>query len=136
LNLAIALREIGDFSAAEPLFRASLKQLVEQLGSDHSQVAVVHTELGALLLATDRVEAAETEYRRSLEIRRAALPASHPHIAWSLLGLGRAAQAQGRLAEARTMVIEAAEIRQAAYPDNNPLRREAEELLLELSGDD
>jgi CHAT domain-containing protein/tetratricopeptide (TPR) repeat protein len=101
---------MGDYAAAEPLYRQALEVRRAALGEAHPDYAASLNNLAALYHAKGDYAAAEPLYRQALEVRRAALGEAHPDYAASLNNLAKLYAAAGREDEALRLMREAASI--------------------------
>lgn len=119
-QLARTIHELGDFAAAEPLFREALEMRRAALPPGHPDIATSLNDLASLLANTGRTTEAELLNREALDILRTALPAGHLDIAASLNNLAYLLESAGRYAEAESLLCEEHETLRAALPPEHP----------------
>ncbi len=73
------LRDQGNNTEAEPLYRRALEIREKQLGPNHPDVAQSLNNLAELLRAQGNYAEAEPLYRRALEIFEKSLGKDHPN---------------------------------------------------------
>ena len=78
-NLAMLYRNLGKYSAAEPLLHRSLA-IMEKADPANIEISAVLELLGGVYEVQGRYEAAELILLRSLTIRERALGPDHPHV--------------------------------------------------------
>ena len=78
-NLAMLYRNLGKYTAAEPLLHRSLA-IMEKADPANIEISAVLELLGGVYEAQGRYEAAELILLRSLAIRERALGPDHPHV--------------------------------------------------------
>jgi tetratricopeptide (TPR) repeat protein len=103
LNLAISLRDVGDFERSHRLHCEAIA-LLEILG-DEDGVAGARFYLGLLLIDTGRVDEAEDTFRTAWEVFERA--GDIPGIAQTRYGLGLVHLERGNLAEAQGAIRDA-----------------------------
>jgi tetratricopeptide (TPR) repeat protein len=119
-RLATAHQVIGEYAAAEPLFRTAVEIFRVSLPAGHPNIAASLNNLAVLYHDQGRHAEAESLYREALEIRCAAFPAWHPDIAQSLGNLAGSFYAQGRYTEAEPLLRQALDIRRAVFQATHP----------------
>lgn len=77
-NMAVALRNDGHLTAAEPLQFKALALVVKAYGADNLVTANVYSATGALLKLQGNVEQARIHFQQALEIREHALGPDDP----------------------------------------------------------
>jgi tetratricopeptide (TPR) repeat protein len=117
---AIALRRLGRFAEAEPLFRPSLAILEGSYGPEHPQVAAALGNLAGLLQETNRAAEAEPLYRRALAIDEGSYGPDHPQVAVTLGNLAGLLQKTNRLAEAEPLYRRSLAILEGSYGPDHP----------------
>ncbi len=100
-------RELGRPDEAAELFEAALATRVERLGPDHPDVAMVHGDLGTLLVGMRRHEEALTHMYRHLEIMRALREEPSRARFGPLMGVATSLLELGRVDEAASLLEEA-----------------------------
>ena len=109
-NFAFLKTVLGDFSAADTLYREALSIFREVRGDEHPNVARVLNQLGELHLLQEQAEAARPYLEESLAISERSLGADHVQVAVALTYLAVVALAEGDSAVARKQLLRAAEI--------------------------
>ena len=87
-KLGILYIEMGDYKAAEPLYKQSLAIYKKALGEEHPDYASSLTNLGILYKKMGNYKAAESNYKQALEIRKKALGEENTEYASSLNSIG------------------------------------------------
>ncbi len=100
-NLAMLYRNLGKYSAAEPLLQRSLA-IMEKADPANIEISAVLELLGGVYEVQGRYEAAELILLRSLTIRERALGPDHPHVTPLLEQIAMLYRKLGRTREART----------------------------------
>jgi tetratricopeptide (TPR) repeat protein len=119
-NQAGALRSLGRYADAEPLYKRALAIDEKALGKDHPDVATALNNLAALYDAQGKYAEAEPLFKRALAIVEKQLGPEHPDVAQSLNNLAGLYQAQGKYAEAEPLFKRALAIREKALPSDHP----------------
>ncbi len=78
-SLAMLYRNLGNYSAAEPLFHRSLA-IMEKADPANIEISAVLELLGGVYVVQGRYDAAELVLLRSLTIRERVLGSDHPHV--------------------------------------------------------
>ncbi len=78
-NLAMLYRNLGKYTAAEPLLHRSLA-IMEKADPENIEISAILEQLAEVCQAQGRYEAAELILLRSLTIRERALGRDHPHV--------------------------------------------------------
>jgi tetratricopeptide (TPR) repeat protein len=99
-NLAMLYRNLGKYSAAEPLLHRSLA-IMEKADPANIEISAVLELLGGVYEVQGRYEAAELILLRSLTIRERALGPDHPHVTPLLEQMAMLYRKLGRTREAR-----------------------------------
>ena len=115
-SLAVQLQSAGNYDAAEPLQRESVRIWKEHFGEDHMNVSVALSRLGTLLMIKGDDQAAEQAYRDSLRIARSQGAEDSVATADMLLGLADVLQKRGEYGEAVATLRESLRVRRAAAP--------------------
>jgi tetratricopeptide (TPR) repeat protein len=102
-NLALLLKDQGDYAGARPLYERALASFEKALGPEHLYTARSLNDLALLLQAQGDYAGARPLYERALAIREKALGPEHPSTAIVLNSLGFLLHAQGDLAGARPL---------------------------------
>ncbi|GJM25769.1 MAG: hypothetical protein DHS20C16_21840 [Phycisphaerae bacterium] len=120
LNLAIALKEQGEFEEAESVFHQALAEASRIYGPDHQLTLSASNGLAAVLEKMGRYEESESLHRQILVVRRRTLGNKHPDLQSSLNNLASVLRAQDRIDESievfRESLALAREIRPAQHP--------------------
>ncbi|HSF40994.1 MAG TPA: serine/threonine-protein kinase [Thermoanaerobaculia bacterium] len=95
-QLAGLLYQEGDYAEAARVARQAIVLAERGYGSEHPQVANLHSNLGIFLLMAGRKEEALAASLQGLEIRRKALAPGHPDLARSYNTLGNIYSDMGR----------------------------------------
>jgi len=99
-NLAMLYRNLGKYSAAEPLLHRSLA-IMEKADPANIEISAVLELLGGVYEVQGRYEAAELILLRSLTIRERVLGSDHPHVTPLLEQIAMLYRKLGRTGEAR-----------------------------------
>ncbi len=99
-NLAMLYRNLGKYSAAEPLLHRSLA-IMEKADPANIEISAVLELLGGVYEVQGRYEAAELILLRSLTIRERVLGSDHPHVTPLLEQIAMLYRKLGRTREAR-----------------------------------
>jgi len=102
-NLAILLKERGDYAGAEPLYRQSLAMRRKLLGDEHPSVAASLDNLALLLKSRGDSAGAEPLCREALAMWRKLLGNEHPDVATSLSNLASILEGRGDYAGAEPL---------------------------------
>ncbi len=103
---------MGNYTAAEPLFRQALEIRRKKLGEDHPDYARSLNNLAGLYhYSMGNYGAAELLYRQAMEIRRKKLGEEHPDYATSLNNLAGLYDSMGNYSAAEPLYHQAKEIR-------------------------
>jgi len=86
-NVAMILKDAGDFAGAESHYLAALDTFTVALGASHPTVATVLNNLGSLYTFSGRAAEAEELHRRALAIRSQTSGKNSPDHAQSLANL-------------------------------------------------
>ena len=109
-NLAMLYRNLGKYSAAEPLLHRSLA-IMEKVDPENIEISAILEQLGEVCQAQGRYEAAELILLRSLTIRERALGPDHPNLAKLLENMAFFYKQTGRKDEAKRFEERAKAIR-------------------------
>ena len=115
-TLANAFAIVGDYLAADTLFRQALDMRVRLLGAHHPDVAWTHYSYGDMLRLAGHFERAIGEAKAVLAERGGTLPETHPMISSALTVYGRSQLSLGRPLDAEPALRESLRLRRAAYP--------------------
>jgi hypothetical protein len=113
-------KSLGNYAAAEPLYRQALEVRRTALGEAHPDFAQSLNNLAELYRATGNYAAAEPLYRQALEVWRAALGEAHPDFAQSLNNLAALDGVLGNYAAAEPLLRQALEVWRAALGEAHP----------------
>jgi len=86
-NLAGCYYNQAQYTQAEPLYRAALKEYENRFGPDDAGVAALLNNLGSVHERQGHLAQAESLYRRALEINEKAFGLNHPNVALVLKNL-------------------------------------------------
>jgi len=100
-NLAMLYRNLGKYSAAEPLLHRSLA-IMEKADPENIETSAVLEQLAGLCEVQGRYAATELILQRSLTIRERALGPDHPHVTPLLEQIAMLYRKVGRTRDART----------------------------------
>ncbi len=100
-NLAMLYRNLGNYSAAEPLLHRSLA-IMEKADPANIEISAILEQLAEVCQAQGRYEAAELILLRSLTIRERTLGPDHPHVTPLLEQIAMLYRKLERTREART----------------------------------
>ncbi|MEN1728957.1 MAG: serine/threonine-protein kinase [Pseudomonadota bacterium] len=106
---------LGEFEAAEQLYRRALLQREALFGPEHVQVAESLNDLGVLLKDTAQFESARPLLTRAVELRRKLPDASAADLAISVEELGRLLREEDHLQQAQVLFEEGLKIRREVY---------------------
>jgi serine/threonine protein kinase/tetratricopeptide (TPR) repeat protein len=107
MNVGLALHELGDDAAAEPVSRQAVEVIDGVLGPESVQTAIALLDCGEVLRARGRLDEARKAFARAIKIWKDA-GASPFFIAYGQFDLGQVALIQKQPAEARTLLSGAA----------------------------
>ncbi len=99
-NLAMLYRNLGKYSAAEPLLHRSLA-IMEKADPANIEISAILEQLAEVCQAQGRYEAAELILLRSLAIRERARGPDHPHVTPLLEQIAMLYRKVGRTRDAR-----------------------------------
>jgi tetratricopeptide (TPR) repeat protein len=118
-GMAANLMQVGDFDAAEKLYRRLLKTRLEAYGSDSPDVANTQRSLGILFYLRGDFDGAEPWLRQALDVREQAFGRENTETASALSSLGRLLTAQGRRTEAEEALTECLAVRRRLLGDDH-----------------
>jgi tetratricopeptide (TPR) repeat protein len=119
-DLALALKEKGDFVAARPFQERALAIVEKALGPEHPYTATNLNNLANVLRDEGDLTGARPLYERALTIREKALGPEHPDTAQSLNNLAAVLEEQGNFAGARQLHERALAIRETVFGPEHP----------------
>jgi eukaryotic-like serine/threonine-protein kinase len=90
-DLALLLREMEEYAAAEPFAREAV-EIWNAIGRDHPEKAIFLTNLGSILHHLGKLDEADKTYREALDIEASILGDDHPTIALTLTHLAELAR--------------------------------------------
>ncbi|CAF4182068.1 unnamed protein product, partial [Adineta steineri] len=111
----LLLYELGQVDRAGKYFNMLLKSLPQ----DHSDLAAVYNNIGAVHDRKDELNLGLKNYEIAYEMRRKQLPSNHPRIAASLLNIGAIYQAKDDFNRALDYYQQALTAYDNFYPNNN-----------------
>jgi len=106
-NLAVFMRDKGDYAGAEPIFRECLQRRQAVLGEDDLDVAISRHNLADILERLCQFEEAESLHEKALATRRRLLPSDHPKLLQSLFWMARFRNLTGRYDSAAQFAVDA-----------------------------
>jgi serine/threonine-protein kinase len=119
-NVARALDERGDVTAAETFFRRALAAYRTQQPVDSLELAHVLNDLGDVLQYSGKLDEALVTQREALAIRRAVTTTPPEELAASLNNVGVIIGQQGQMAEAEPLLREALQVVLRAKGPDHP----------------
>jgi len=119
-GLATVLVRMGDYAAAEPMYRDALRIWTKCWGPGHAKVGTGWNNLSTLLYATGDYDGALSCKQKALEIRMRTLGPRHELVAWTRANMGMNLAALGRKGEAREQYRTAIEILTARFGRDSP----------------
>lgn len=99
-DMAALYWQLGDFDAAEPLYRGAMEMRQQIFPGANADVAESLNHLAALLQRRGRFDEALDMYRRALNMRQTVFGAGSKQVAWSRNNLATCLRDAGRYAEA------------------------------------
>jgi len=120
-NLGSALKKLGRYSEAEPMYLEALERALAVGGEDNSRVAGIRTGLGILYSDVARHEEGIRELEAALRTYELALGANSADSGRALINLGGALTEVGRLDEAAAHLARAVEIYERVYGPDDPV---------------
>ncbi|MEI7728188.1 MAG: tetratricopeptide repeat protein [Verrucomicrobiota bacterium] len=114
------LHQLGQYDAAEPLYRCALETMERVLGPEHPDTLSSLNNLAILLSGKGDVAAAESLYRRALETRERVLGPEHPDTLSSLNNLAILLSDKGDLAAAEPLYRRALETSERVLRSEHP----------------
>jgi tetratricopeptide (TPR) repeat protein len=119
-NLATLYRLVGDYAAAQPLYRQALQIRARTIGEEHPDFAASLSNLGLLCRLMGNYTEAEAFLRQALKVRREALGEEHPDLAASLNNLALLSESMGNYAAAEPLLLRARDILQSSLGPDHP----------------
>jgi tetratricopeptide (TPR) repeat protein len=119
-RLAMSLRELAEWTEAEPLMRRTLDIVEKSFGPQHPKVSAALNSLALLLEDTNRLAEAEPLLRRSLAIDERSPGSQTPEVAADLNNLAALLVATNRLAEAEPLMRRALAIDEKSFGLQDP----------------
>ena len=111
---------MGDYAAAEPLYRQARDIVRQVLGEQHPNYAASLNNLAVLYQDMGNYAAAEPLLRQALDIRRQALGEQHPDYATSLNNLAVLYDAMGNYAGSEPLYRQASDTWRQALGEQHP----------------
>ena len=111
---------MGNYTAAEPLYRQASDIFRTALGENHPDYARSLNNLAVLYRTMGNYAAAEPLYRQASDIFRTALGENHPDYARSLNNLAVLYRTMGNYAPAEPLYRQASDIFRTALGENHP----------------
>ena len=106
-QLAIVVRQLGDYEEAERLTRESLNLKRKIFGEEHADVAQALNSLAIVLKDRGKEWEAERTYREALAMKRKVFGERHEEVASTLNNLAALLKSSARYAEAEPLYLEA-----------------------------
>jgi tetratricopeptide (TPR) repeat protein len=103
VNLGIAYAKLGATDDAGRAFERARRILVEQLGADHPDVAVVESDVAEVLVLGLDLDGAASHYDRAIAVAEASWGKEHFRVGRYLHGLGETLLLQKRYADAEAV---------------------------------
>jgi tetratricopeptide (TPR) repeat protein len=119
-DLALLLKDQGDFAGARPLVERALAIYEKALGPEHPHTATTLNNLASLLYDQGDLAAARPLFGRALAIREKTLGPEHPDTATTLNSLGAVKAAQTDFAGAQSLFESALAIREKTLGPQHP----------------
>lgn len=119
-TLGDVLQSIGDYEAAETVYRAALDRRQNELGDRHPEVAKSLNDLGDVLHDRGDYAGAEPLYQAALEMRRDLFGERHPAVAESLNNLALLFHERRELEKAEPLYRQALELRRELLGPDHP----------------
>ncbi len=119
-NLAILLKDMGDYAGARLLYERTLTIREKTLGPDHPEVARALNNLANLLMESGDYVGARLLHQRALTIQEKSQGPTHPAVGTSLLNLANLFRNLGDYAEATPLYQRAIEIQEKAVGYEHP----------------
>jgi CHAT domain-containing protein len=117
---AIELYNQRKYTEAEPLYQRALAIRERILGTEHSAVATILNNLGALYRDQGKYAQAEPLFERALAIREQVLGAEDPRVANSLSNLATLYRDRGKYSQAELFFQRALAIREQVLGSEHP----------------
>lgn len=127
--LAGLLVDVGELEEASDLLAAVRRVLVDHLGEDHHEVAVVDGNLAAVAMARGDLATAERHARAALRVKERCLGVDHPELGVTLTTLGSIRRLRGDRREAQRLHGRALAVLAPAVDPSHPLLRTIEDNL-------
>jgi tetratricopeptide (TPR) repeat protein len=121
-NLAVVVRDRGDFAEAERLLYQALAIDEAVFGPEHTYVAYDLNEIAVILRMRGRPDSAVSILQRALALNRKLAGDDHRNTIAVKVNLGRALRESGRYSEAAALFREALAQLDADNPDTDPFR--------------
>ena len=119
-ELAYLLHDVGDYSAARPVYERALAIREAALGADHPDTAESLENFGNLLQDLGEFSAAQSHYERALAITVRALGPDHPDSATRTDNLAVLLRLRGEFDLARPLFERALAVTEATLGPNHP----------------
>ncbi len=118
-SLGVLYKALGDYKAAEPLYKQASEIKKKELGENHPEYASSLENLGILYKALGDYKAAEPLLKQALEIKKKELGENHPSYASSLNNLGNLYKALGDYKAAEPLYKQALEIKKKVFGEEH-----------------
>jgi len=120
LNLASALRALGDLATARALQERVVEAFTRELPDDHPDLQRARGSLAATVSMLGDLAAARALFEKVLEVRSRTLPEDHPDLQGARGNLALMLSALGELAAARELQEKALAAFSRTLPDDHP----------------
>ena len=110
----------GDYDAALVHYGAALEGLEQAFGSEHTEVAAVHMNIGNSLVDAGRLSDGAAHLERALALTESSLGAEHPRITGILAALGYVRTQRGDARGARAVLERAVLVGQRSLGEQHP----------------
>jgi tetratricopeptide (TPR) repeat protein len=119
-DLAVMLKDQGDYAQSEQLFMESLAMERKLLGDKHADLAAALNNLGVVQRRKGDLTAAEATYHEALAMQRELLGEVHPEVANTLNNLAFVRYERGDLRGAIQIEGESLDIYRKLFPGDSP----------------
>jgi tetratricopeptide (TPR) repeat protein len=121
-NLAFMYSNLDKYAEAKKLLDEVMVQVSKSAGSESSDAATIHSNMGQIALATDKYQEAEDHLLRAIEIHERNLGPDHASVAFDLGKIAQLYRNQGKYDLALTSILRAHRILEQSlgkYSNNN-----------------
>jgi serine/threonine protein kinase/Tfp pilus assembly protein PilF len=119
-TIGFAYWELGQWDAAETMYRSSLELMKKLWGNEHPDVSQTLHNLAELLRRQARPKEAAASEREALAINKKLFGEEHPAVAASLGNLAFVLEVEGKLEEAETLFRQALALNRKLLEKENP----------------